>query len=490
MALGKKLVSSSLLLVSVKVLQRLLGLISIVILARLLSPEDFGIVAIAAIMLQFSAILSNSGIQEYIPQKDQVDDEDLNTAWTIDVSMKFILWLLLFLSAPLIGRFYDEAELVAVIQVVSVVVFLRALQNPGIHLLRRQLVYKPIFWLLAWQKALSFIFVISIALITKSYWAMIIGDIVSALVGIIGSYLLHPYRPRLSLKKMFEQWAFTKWTFAKGIVGVLGAQVDTLMVSKWFSIGELGGYSVIRGISVLPATDIVGPAVEPLIATFARVKYDLAALDHQLRTSLLVIFLLILPACMVLIVNSDAIVLALLGEQWKDKGPLLANFTVLLFVFSLGNVLGNLFIAVGKVKFLFFYDLFSLVFIFFILLAFVSDDLADFALLRGVLGLVTVLPWLILTLHYTNSHVFSFMMTLFMPVALITFLATLLADYFALQTDFIYISLAWNFAVFGVFYLLLIVVFYAALLHRIKEWRHLKRLLVSTIFPAKSETTG
>ena len=489
LALGQKIVSSSLLLISVKMIQRSLGLISTLILARLLMPEDFGVVAIAAIMLQFATVLSNSGIQQYIPQKDNIDDDDVNTAWSIDLSMKFILWMLLLLGAPLVGWFYDNTEIVGAIQVVSIVVFLRALQNPGLHLLRRNLTYGSIFWLFSWQKLFSFIFVITIAFITHSYWAIIIGDIVSALVGIAGSYMLHPYRPKFSLKKKFEQLAFTKWMFARGILGFFRAQLDNLMVSKLFSIGELGTYSVIRGISVLPATDIIAPSVEPLLAAFSRVRHDMSALDHQLRTSLLMVFLLIMPVCAVLASYSDAIVFTLLGEKWKDQGPLLANLTILLFTFSLGSILGNLYIAMGKVKLIFFYNLLSLTFIFSMLLILSSNDLAEFALLRGVLGLASTSLWLLLALYFTGGHILSFVIILLTP-ALVTYLSLWLTDYFSLQGYSIYVSLAWNLATFGVFYLFLVVVLYVLLFNRIREWRHLKDLLVSAVFSITGKASG
>lgn len=481
MAQGRKIVSSSLLLVSVKMIQRSLGLISTLILARLLVPEDFGIVAIAAIFLQFATVLSNSGIQQYIPQKDEVDDDDVNTAWSIDLLMKFTLWMLLVLGAPLIGRFYDNTEVVSVIQVVSMVIFLQALQNPGLHLLRRNLTYGSIFWLFAWQKLASFTFVITIAFMTHSYWAIIVGDIVSALVGVVGSYLLHPYRPKFTLKKKLEQWAFTKWMFARGVLGFFRAQLDNLMVSKLFSIGELGTYNVIRGISVLPATDIIVPSVEPLLASFSRIKHDLSALDHQLRTSLLMVFILIMPVCTVLAAYSDEIVFVLLGEKWKTQGPLLANFTVLLFTFSLGSILGNLYIAMGKVKLIFFYNLLSLAFIFSMLLILSSNDLAEFALLRGVLGLISTTMWLLLALHFTGSHFISFLMIPLAPLFL-SYIAFLLAESFSLQTDSIYLSLAWNFGSFGVSYLVLIIFCYMVLFYRMKEWRHLKELLTNAVF--------
>lgn len=458
-------------------MHRSLGLISTLILARLLLPEDFGIVAIAAIMLQFANVLSSSGIQQYIPQKEDIDDDDVNTAWSIDISMKFILWLILLFSAPLIGEFYDNDELITVIQVVSVVIFLRALQNPGMHLLRRELTYNPIFWLLSWQKVISFIFVITIAFLTHSYWAIIVGDIVSALVGVVLSYLFHPFRPRITFIKKVQQWAFTKWMFGRGVLGFMRAQMDNLMVSKMFTIGELGTYNIIRGITIMPAVDVIAPSVEPLLASFSRVRDNLITLDHHLRSSLLMIFILIMPTCTVLAFYADELVYVLLGEKWKDQGPLLANLTILLFTFSMGSILGNFYIALGKVKLVFFYNLLSLIFIFTMLITLSGDNLAEFALLRGILGLISTSLWLLMALYFTKSNILSFAYLLLAPA--LTAILALVATYYSVpEVDSLYIMLLLNLPVYGVFYLLFTLGLYAMLLKRFKEWRHLKELLV------------
>lgn len=478
MASGAKVLTSSLLLVSVKAIQRSLGLVSTLILARLLLPEDFGIVAIAAITLQLATILSNTGIQQYIPQKDSVDDTDVNTAWSIDVLMKFGLWLVMLLAAPFIGAFYDNEPVVGAIQVVSIVILLRALQNPGLHLLRRELSYKTIFWLLSTQKIISFIFVVTIAVYTGSFWAIIVGDIVSAIVGIVGSYVMHPYRPRFTLKRRLEQWSFTKWMFARGIMGFFRAQLDNLMVSKMFTIGELGIYNVIRGISVLPATDIIAPASEPLLSSFSRVKHDLVSLDRQFRTALLLGFLLILPICALLAAFSDQLVLVLLGENWRDKGPLLANLTVLLFSFALGSMLGNLYIAIGKIRLIFVYNVISLLFIFSFLLLFFKQDLAHFALTRGALGLVSTLAWMFLALYFTGTRMVSFILTIMLPPVLISVSAVLLTMHLTPQPESIVLSLVINLTCFGLAYFLLVGLAYYGGLSQVGEWNQLRRFFV------------
>ena len=480
MSLGQKIFSSSLLLVSVRLVHRSLGLISTLILARLLLPEDFGIVAIAAILLQFANVLSSSGIQQYIPQKEDIDDDDVNTAWSIDISMKFILWMILLFSAPLIGEFYDNDELITVIQVVSVVVFLRALQNPGMHLLRRELTYNPIFWLLSWQKVISFIFVITIAFLTHSYWAIIVGDIVSALVGVVLSYLFHPFRPRITFIKKVQQWAFTKWMFGRGVLGFMRAQMDNMLVSKMYSIGELGTYNIIRGITIMPATDVIAPSVEPLLASFSRVRDNMTTLNHHLRVSLLMIFILIMPVCAVLVFYSDAIVYVLLGEKWKDQGQLLANLTILLFTFSLGSILGNFYIALGKVKLIFFYNLISLAFIFTMLIILSGDDLAEFALMRGILGLISTTLWLLLALYFTGGNILSFTLILMAP-ALTTILALLATYYCVPHIDSMYTSLLLNLPVYGVFYLVFTLLMYVLLFKKFKEWRHLNELMMNAL---------
>jgi lipopolysaccharide exporter len=480
MSIGQKVVSSSLILVSVKVIQRSLGLLSTLILARLLLPEDFGIVAIAAITLQFATVLSNSGIQQYIPQKDQIDDEDINTAWSIDVLMKFIIWVLLFIGASFIADFYGNSKITPVIQVVSIVIFFRALQNPALHMLRRNLEYKPIFWLLTGQKLSSFVVVVSIAYFTHSYWAIIVGDLIFSIVGLIGSYYLLEYRPKFSLKKRIEQWAFTKWMLARGILGFFRSQLDNLMVSKMFTIGELGIYNVIRGISVLPATDIITPSVEPLLASFSKVKHDVESLDLQFRTSLLMIFILIMPICVVLASYSNEIVFVLLGKNWIDQGPLLANLTVLLFTFSIGSILGNFYIAIGKVKLIFFYNVLSLIFIFTILVAFDDRDLADFALLRGVLGLVTTSIWLLMALYFVKSNYLSFVLILIMP-AIISFISLKSTSLLLPNIDSIYISLFINLFTLGALYVIFVILFYRLFLFKFKEWSKLKGLLFDAV---------
>ena len=154
----------------------------------------------------------------------------------------------------------------------SITLIINALKNPGLLLLKRNLDYKKVFYLSLVQRVASFITVISIALTWQSYWAFVIADLVGAAVFSLGAYKIQPFRPAFSLHKVSEQWLFSKWLLGKSIVGYLRSQIDTVLVAKFFSTPQLGNYHMARDVAMLPGYNILGPAIEPLLADFKDYK--------------------------------------------------------------------------------------------------------------------------------------------------------------------------------------------------------------------------
>jgi len=204
-SLSQKVLTSSLLLLSSRMIQRGLGLISTLVFARLLTPKDFGIIAILAITIALFEILSDTGSILYITQKQEVSDSDLNTAWSIDILLKSMLWLLLIGATPYIAAFYNNAALIDAFYAISFVLIIRSCLNPGIILYHRALEYKKLFWLALVEKFAFFSVAMTIVITTRSYWAIICGDLAAAITMLVGSYIVHPYRPRLNMSKFLNQ---------------------------------------------------------------------------------------------------------------------------------------------------------------------------------------------------------------------------------------------------------------------------------------------
>ncbi|MGO1788327.1 MAG: oligosaccharide flippase family protein [Sphingobacterium sp.] len=387
MGLASKLIKSSGTLVAIKFLQRSLGLISTLILARILTPESFGIVAIAALVIYFSEVISNTGIQQYLVQTEFLDDGVVNSAWTLNLIIKFSICLILYGMLPVLALFYENPVVIQAISVLIPVIGIRALTNPELHVKRRNLDYNDIFKIQVLSKVGSFSVVVIIAVAYKTFWAIIIGDIVSSILTVLLSYRYCTHRPRLSLQNVGKQWVFSRWMMARGCFGYLRAQVDVLLISQFFSLAQLGRFNIAREFTIMPANEVIGPAVEPLLATFSSARQSPEELEKQFSLSVLVVSLLIAPVVAFLFFVNEMFVLVVLGEKWLESAPLVQAMTPLLAAFTLSGLINAMFIAFGKVKQIFYFDVTIFIIIFTILYMLKDTGLVEFVWVRSLLAL-------------------------------------------------------------------------------------------------------
>ncbi|EIW90365.1 polysaccharide biosynthesis protein [Alishewanella agri BL06] len=388
-SVSQKVIQSSSFLLLIQVVQRGLGIISTLILARLLAPEQFGIIALVAISLQLFDILADTGNQHYIIQKDNVSDQDLNTAWSLDLGIKSLMMLLIIASAPFISAYFNAPQLCLALWVSSLVLPIKAVRNPILMLQAKQLNYKPVFKLHLWQKVASFCFVISIALIWQTFWAIVIGNLIATLVFTLGSYRISSYRPQLDFRNINEQWRFSKWLILRGIVGFTRSQIDSILVSRWFGTRELGGFHLLRELAIMPALNLVIPASEPLQAAIAHDRHQQQTLAYRTRFSLALLSSLLLPISCFMWLYPVSIVSVLLGEQWLSYAPLLQPFSLYFFTFCLFSLCCNACLAVGQARLLFWFDLVSTAIIVTSLLYFQSAILLELTWLRAWLAILT-----------------------------------------------------------------------------------------------------
>lgn len=393
MIAAKGLLASAAFSSGAKFLSRIIGLISTLILARILTPTDFAMIAIIAIVLHLFDILSHTGSEQYIVQKSEVLAGDLNTAWTLDVLLKSSMCLLLVVLAPFIAGFFEQPKLSFAIQIASLTLIINALKNPGLLLLKRDLDYKKVFYLSLVQRIASFVTIMFVALNWQSYWAFIIGDIIGAIVFTLGAYKIQPFRPAFGLMHVGEQWLFSKWLLGKSIVGYLRSQIDTVLVAKFFNPTQLGNYHMARDVAMLPGYNILGPAIEPLLADFKDHKLNPVKLGQRVSKVLCLVSLIVVPITTYIAFYPALIIQVLLGEQWVIAGEILGIMSLLFFYYSYLLVIESALTAVGQVKTIFIFDIFSLVVIVGTLLSYLQlyDDLNNMIWLRVSIGVGSTL---------------------------------------------------------------------------------------------------
>lgn len=394
-SISRKVADSAGFLLAAQLVQRSLGLVSTLILARLLTPEHFGVVALVAIALQFFDILADAGNQHYIIQKPDLDEADLHTAWTLDVLIKSTVFAGVCLATPALATYFATPELRAALPVAALALPLRALRNPMLMRWARELNYRPGFILALWSKVVSFVVVVGWALLQPSYWALIAGSLVSVLVLVVGSYRLTDFRPRVSLGRVREQWAFSQWVILRGLTGFTRSQIDNLVVSRLFTTGELGGYHLVRELATFPAVSVIIPGSEPLQSAIAESQQRAEDLAYRLRLSQFMMIGLLTPITAYMMVDAELIVAVLLGDQWAEFGGLLRPFGLYFFTFCLFALVSDAFMALGRVRALFLFDLVSTGLILAILFSLPNPDLMLLAWVRGLLAVATTLALMV-----------------------------------------------------------------------------------------------
>lgn len=468
MTTSLRVLKSAGLLLGMQLVQRGLGIISTLILARLLLPEHFGVVALVAIALQFFELLVEIGNQQYIIQKTEVTDADLNTAWSMDIVIKSTMFVLILFLAPFLADFFETPELTMALSVAAITLPFRALKSPGLMLLAREIDYRPIFRLTLWQKGISFIVVVLWAFTNPSYWAIISGTLVSGFVFTIGSYRVHSFRPRWTLVHFRQQWQFSQWLLLRGIVGFTRSQVDNLMVSKVFGTTQLGGYNLVREVSLLPALSAIIPMSEPLLAAIAQSKHDAGVLAYRIRLSLALMITVLTPITTFIMLYPELIITVLLGDQWQAYAPLLRPFGLFFFTFCLFALISDAIIAQGKVKALFLFDLASTLVIIAVLWRVGTGALEAMAWARGWLAVLTTATLFMLLNYFTPFKILK-LLWLCLPALL----ASLTAGWLVTLPGLVQFSQLMEFLVRGTLFVfvasLFILIFSGVLLRKTEE---------------------
>lgn len=484
MPLADSVFRSSLFQIFVNLFQKTVGVVSTLILARILTPDDFGVVAVLAVSVHFIDILSDAGGRQYLIQKSELSEADTNTAWTLNLLFKGGLALMLVVLAPLVANVLDNAELALAIQVVAISIPLRALENPGMILYAKELNYSPIFKLSVIQKLISFIVVISVAVIDRSYWAIVAGDIAAALALFLLSYVFSSYRPSLTLVKFQLQWGFSQWAVLRGMTGFARSQSDVVIVSKLFQPGLLGSYHLQREIALIPVFSLILPAIEPLLAAIAKAKADPELLRHRVVISFLSLALFLTPVCVFTFMFSESIVGVLLGAQWVDQHRLLAWFSLMLFAFSFNALISDCFIATNRMKLLFLFDLGSTAFIIAILASNLHLGIVDFACLRGWVGLfVTCVLFVVVNIMLGIKTITLVVNLLPSTIALIVtcWVTFTMSSFVLIETELSAIKLVVTGLIFFTCYFLLFITLSVLLKKWLKENSHIIVVLSNSL---------
>jgi O-antigen/teichoic acid export membrane protein len=340
---------SALLAVAMQWTLRFIGLISVFILARLLHPEDFGIMGLAVAALALVELLGAVGLWQALLRIKEWDREHLDTAWTIQLIVFGAMGALALGSAPFVSRFYGQPALTAVLAVLSLRFVALGLANIGVVEFDRKLAFGRDLRKRVGARLASFVVAIGAAFWFRNYWALVIGLVAQNCFYSIATYIAHPFRPRLSLKRRAELLGTSLWIFVHSVTQTVQMQIERLVMGRFTGAHIIGLYSVSKDLSEI-FTQEIATALNRV--TFVTVAKSGELSDAPLRTAQILgaYAMIAAPMGFGLAATAESAIHLLLGSEWKGAAPYLQIVAIYSALYAVYKVIASSLQAAGHAR--------------------------------------------------------------------------------------------------------------------------------------------
>lgn len=333
---------------------RIFAFAKIAILARILSPSQFGLFGIALLVLSLLETLTETGINIFLIQEKAELEKYNDTAWFVSIIRGALISVLIFLGAKLIVIFFNSSDAYNLLLLISLVPLLRGFINPSIVKYQKELKFNKEFLLKASIYTLDAAVAILLALITRSASSLVWGMIVGVVFEVAVSHLFVRPRPKLSYDKakLNKVVSRGKWITMAGIFEYLFREGDDIVVGRLLNTTALGIYQVAYKISTLPITEVADTVIKVTLPVYVKISEEKVRLRKAFTKTMLVVLAITLPFGLILFLFSKEVVLLLLGPNWLSAVSVLKILAGFGVIRALTITTHPLFLSVKKQNYL------------------------------------------------------------------------------------------------------------------------------------------
>jgi O-antigen/teichoic acid export membrane protein len=350
LSVGRKIVVGAGWMITWRLGSRVLGFASTLILARLLAPSDFGLLAMAVTFSTAVDAISQIGLGDALVRREEHGLRLHNTAFTLQVLRGVLTGAIVALAAPLASKWFAEPRLTPLLLVLAGLSVLSSFENIGIVEYRRDMRYGMQFRLLIVPRVAQIVVGIISALLLESYWALLLAIGVAKVMRLLMTYVLHPFRPRLSLACWRDLAGFSIWSWAASIARLFWDRLDAFVLGPFFGARQLGVYLLGIEMAMLPISELVEPAAGVLFPGFVAARNrgtNPVGLAFQVVSTLL---FGTVPLAIMISAAAGAIVLVLLGPQWAEAQPIIEIFACACMLSPFSYVGSSILVSGGHVR--------------------------------------------------------------------------------------------------------------------------------------------
>jgi O-antigen/teichoic acid export membrane protein len=330
--------------------QSILQTLRSIILARLLTPEIFGLMGLCQVAIRGLDLFTETGIAPALIQRQHRVEEAKDTAYTLQILRGLLLAVLALPLAPLAAMYYGRPQLQNVILALSAVFIISGFSNINTVLLQKKLDFRRLAFLELTVAFASTVAVCVLAWILRSVWALVIGQILTSLLRVLLTYVIVPGRPTMRFDRQIARELFGYGRFITGLTIVLfiTSEIDNMVVGKVIGIPQLGLYTMAFTLANLPATHIAKIASNVIFPAYSSIQNDLARIRLAYMTVLRVVSAISIPAAAGLATLAPEILRIVYGERWIGAAGALRILALFGAARAIGMLGGYLYNAIGK----------------------------------------------------------------------------------------------------------------------------------------------
>lgn len=333
-------------------LGKLISLGSTLLLARLLSPADYGLMEIAMMFISFVSFFNEIGMGAAIVQKSNLTQAEVNGCFAIAVASSIVLLVITLLASGPIATFFKHAELRAMISTLALGFVIGSFGAIPEAFLRKEMQFKAIAGVTILSILLQSITSVALALMGYGVWALVWGSLVAAAVCSIGFYLLSPWRPhgRYGIREAVDLALFGMHVTTSRVFWFLYSNADRAVVGRILGPASLGIYGMAFSLATLPSSQITSLVINVASPLFSKLQHERERLNsvviHMTRGIAYVVY----PALIGMLACSHELILVVLGPKWIDCQIPFAALCIMGLVKSVDPLLSQVLTSIGNVK--------------------------------------------------------------------------------------------------------------------------------------------
>ena len=345
------------------VASRAINVIGTLVLARILSPNEFGLLAIVSMLTALSLLFVDVGLGAALVHAEKPSRKDYSTVFTFNVVIAATLAAGLYGAAPALGRFFGDADAIAVIRVAALLLVANGLMVVPNAILQKARRFRPIAMAEVVSSVLALAVAIALAIAGFGVWALIANLYVVALLKFLMLAIYSGWVPTTwpSVKSFTALWSYSGYLFGSGILDYIETNADKIVVGRYFDSKVLGSYDLASKLTLLPAGLIISVLGRVLFPTYVAGREDTEEVGKvHIEVVQLVAFFLI-PLMLALSVHADPLVRLLLGTQWSEAAIFISVLSLVYILRAFAALSLPIVLALGATRMHFGLALFSAV---------------------------------------------------------------------------------------------------------------------------------